>query len=31
MYGGLSGHRDPGPFFDWDKYMSLVRAYLANR
>jgi N-acetyl-anhydromuramyl-L-alanine amidase AmpD len=30
-YGGLSGHRDPGLFFDWDKYMSLVRAYLANR
>lgn len=27
-YGGASGHQDPGPFFDWEKYMSYVGAYL---
>lgn len=30
-YGGASGHRDPGPFFDWDMYMNLLRTYLSNR
>jgi len=27
-YGGVSGHRDPGPYFDWDRYMSYIYAFL---
>lgn len=25
-FGGRSGHTDPGPFWDWDYYMTLVRS-----
>ncbi len=28
-YGGVSGHQDPGPLFDWDLFMGYVRAHLA--
>jgi N-acetyl-anhydromuramyl-L-alanine amidase AmpD len=24
-FGGASGHTDPGPYWDWDYYMALVR------
>jgi N-acetyl-anhydromuramyl-L-alanine amidase AmpD len=27
-YGGVSGHRDPGPYFDWEKYMGYIYASL---
>jgi N-acetyl-anhydromuramyl-L-alanine amidase AmpD len=26
QFGGADHHRDPGPCWDWDKYMALVRA-----
>lgn len=26
-YGGVNGRQDPGPCFDWDKYMSYIHAY----
>lgn len=26
LYGGVNHHQDPGPHWDWDRYMSLVRA-----
>lgn len=25
QYGGQSGHTDPGPYWDWEKFMALVR------
>lgn len=25
--GGRNGHTDPGPHWDWDRYMGLVRSY----
>jgi N-acetyl-anhydromuramyl-L-alanine amidase AmpD len=28
QHGGVSGHHDPGAYFDWDRYMDYVRAYL---
>lgn len=28
QYGGVSGHRDPGPHFDWEKYMGYIYAFL---
>lgn len=27
-YGGVNGHRDPGPHFDWERYMSYIYAFL---
>jgi N-acetyl-anhydromuramyl-L-alanine amidase AmpD len=27
-YGGVSGHGDPGPYFDWDRYMRYIYAFL---
>jgi N-acetyl-anhydromuramyl-L-alanine amidase AmpD len=27
-YGGRSGHTDPGPYFDWEKYMNYIYAFL---
>ena len=27
--GGVSGHSDPGPCWNWNKYMALVREYAA--
>ena len=29
--GGYSGHTDPGPYWDWTRYMVYVRAYAARR
>ncbi len=29
-YGGVSGHRDPGPFFDWETYMSYIHAFVKS-
>jgi N-acetyl-anhydromuramyl-L-alanine amidase AmpD len=29
-YGGINSHRDPGPLFDWEKYMNYVYAVLAE-
>jgi N-acetyl-anhydromuramyl-L-alanine amidase AmpD len=26
QYGGVNGHTDPGPYFDWEKYMDYVCA-----
>jgi len=28
QYGGVSGHRDPGLYFDWEKYMGYIYAFL---
>ncbi|MBV9866992.1 MAG: N-acetylmuramoyl-L-alanine amidase [Abitibacteriaceae bacterium] len=25
LFGGASGHTDPGPYWDWDSFMTLVR------
>ena len=25
QFGGSGGHTDPGPWWDWDSYMTLVR------
>ena len=30
-FGGRSHHTDPGPFWDWQRYVSYVRAYRAGR
>lgn len=30
MRGGIDGHTDPGPFWRWRYYMSLVRKYARN-
>ena len=30
-FGGYSGRSDPGPHFDWDRYMAYVRSYAAGR
>jgi hypothetical protein len=30
MRGGIDGHTDPGPFWRWRHYMSLVRKYARN-
>ncbi len=27
-YGGVNEHQDPGPFFEWEKYISYIRMYL---
>jgi hypothetical protein len=29
-FGGASGHTDPGPYWNWGHYMSLVRYYAAH-
>ena len=29
-FGGAHGHTDPGPHWDWDKYMGFVREYAEN-
>jgi N-acetyl-anhydromuramyl-L-alanine amidase AmpD len=29
--GGVSGHTDPGPYWNWGHYMYLVRYYTAHR
>jgi hypothetical protein len=29
-YGGFAHHRDPGPHWDWARYLSYVRAYRAG-
>lgn len=29
--GGYAGHTDPGPYWDWARYMSYVRSYRAGR
>jgi hypothetical protein len=31
LHGGYDHHTDPGPSWDWTRYMSYVRAYLAGR
>lgn len=28
QYGGVSHHTDPGPYWDWDKYMSYIEYYI---
>jgi N-acetyl-anhydromuramyl-L-alanine amidase AmpD len=28
-YGGIDHHQDPGPYWDWDKYMGYVAYYLS--
>ena len=30
QWGGISHHRDPGPYWDWSHYIALVRAYAAE-
>jgi hypothetical protein len=30
-YGGFAHHTDPGPHWDWSRYMGYVRAYRARR
>jgi N-acetyl-anhydromuramyl-L-alanine amidase AmpD len=30
-FGGIDGHRDPGPHWKWAHYMSLVRYYAKHR
>lgn len=30
-YGGAGNHTDPGGYWDWDRYMSLVRSYATYR
>jgi N-acetyl-anhydromuramyl-L-alanine amidase AmpD len=30
QWGGVSHHRDPGPYWNWPHYMALVRAYAAT-
>jgi N-acetyl-anhydromuramyl-L-alanine amidase AmpD len=30
-FGGVSGHTDPGPYWNWGYYMGLVRYYSAHR
>jgi hypothetical protein len=30
-YGGYSHHTDPGPYWDWPRYMQYVRDYRAGR
>jgi hypothetical protein len=30
-YGGYSHHSDPGPYWDWPRYMAYVRDYRAGR
>lgn len=30
LKGGAAHHRDPGPYWDWTRYMTYVRAYLAG-
>jgi large repetitive protein len=30
LKGGFAHHKDPGKFWDWTRYMSYVRAYLAG-
>jgi N-acetyl-anhydromuramyl-L-alanine amidase AmpD len=30
-FGGVSGHTDPGPYWNWGHYMYLVRYYTAHR
>ena len=30
-FGGVSGHTDPGPYWNWGHYMHLVRYYTAHR
>jgi N-acetyl-anhydromuramyl-L-alanine amidase AmpD len=29
-YGGVNGHGDPGPHFDWEKYMNYIYAVLGE-
>jgi hypothetical protein len=29
-FGGISGHTDPGPYWNWRHYMQLVRYYAAH-
>jgi N-acetyl-anhydromuramyl-L-alanine amidase AmpD len=31
LYGGVSHHTDPGPYWNWRYYMKLVRRYSAHR
>jgi N-acetyl-anhydromuramyl-L-alanine amidase AmpD len=31
LYGGVSHHTDPGPYWNWRYYMKLVRWYSAHR
>lgn len=31
QFGGYSHHTDPGRYWDWQRYMGYVRAYLAGR
>lgn len=31
QYGGYAHHTDPGAFWDWQRYMSYIRAYRAGR
>jgi N-acetylmuramoyl-L-alanine amidase-like protein/Big-like domain-containing protein len=31
LHGGYDHHTDPGPSWDWTRYMSYVRSYLAGR
>jgi N-acetyl-anhydromuramyl-L-alanine amidase AmpD len=30
-FGGASGHTDPGPYWNWARYMQLVRYYAKHR
>ena len=30
LFGGVSHHSDPGPYWDWARYMALVRFYAAH-
>jgi hypothetical protein len=30
LFGGVSGHTDPGRFWNWSRYMGLVRYYAAH-
>jgi N-acetyl-anhydromuramyl-L-alanine amidase AmpD len=29
QHGGVDQHQDPGPHFDWDKYMDYIRIYVS--
>jgi N-acetyl-anhydromuramyl-L-alanine amidase AmpD len=29
-YGGASGHQDPGPYWNWNKYIGLINLYLPS-
>jgi hypothetical protein len=31
LHGGFAHHKDPGPSWDWARYMAYVRAYAAGR